>query len=122
MQNDGQNLHIKPHQHVSKNRAKIHDFGAKGVPKFSRSAPKAILEASRFPGPQKVSAPDAFFEPFGDNCAILAAIGPSWAPRGFQNRAFWHQVLSKTMKMMSKGRSQKKIEILIKNRSENVSF
>ena len=50
-----------------------------------RNAPKAVLEASRFPGPQKVSAPDAFFEPFGDTCAILAAIlRPAGRQRGPQ--------------------------------------
>ena len=29
--------------------------------------------------------------------------GPSWAPRGSQNRAFWHQVVPKSIKMTSRG-------------------
>ena len=62
------------HQHSSK----IHPKSTKMVP---RNAPKVILEASRFPGPQKVSAPDVFFEAFGDTCAILGAI---WCPAGRQ--------------------------------------
>jgi len=53
-----------------------------------RSVPKAILEASRFPGPQKVSASDAFFETFGATWAILGAIwailGAIWTPAGRQ--------------------------------------
>ena len=46
-----------------------------------RNAPKVILEASRFPGPQKVSAADAFFEPFGATWTILDAF---WGPAGRQ--------------------------------------
>ena len=64
-----------------------------------RNAPKVVLEASRFPGPQKVSAPDAFFEPFGDTCAILAAIlRPAGRQRGPQIEHFGiksHQSLKK---------------------------
>ena len=36
-------------------------------------------------------------------------LGPSWAPRGSQNPAFWHQVVPKSIKMMSRGGSQKKV-------------
>ena len=43
-----------------------------------RSVPKAILGASRVEDPQKVSAPDVFFEAFGATWAILGAIlGPA---------------------------------------------
>ena len=41
-----------------------------------RSAPKAIFVASRVEDPQKVSAPDAFFEAFGATYAIVVAERP----------------------------------------------
>ena len=40
-------------------------------------------------------------------------LGPSWAPRGSQNRAFWHQVATKVGKMMSRKGCLKKLEILM---------
>ena len=39
--------------------------------------------------------------------------GPSWAPRGSPNRAFWHQVAPKSQKMRPRMRHQKIYEILI---------
>ena len=39
-----------------------------------------------------------------------------------QIQVFWHQAFSKTIKVMSRGRSQKHFGIWIQNRSENVSF
>ena len=40
-------------------------------------------------------------------------LGPSWAPRGSQNRAFWHQVVPKSQKMRPRMRHQKIYEHLI---------
>ena len=39
--------------------------------------------------------------------------GTSWAPRGSQNRPFWHQVAPKTQKMSPRMRHQKMYENLI---------
>ena len=56
--------------------------------KVPRNTPNENLEASRFWGSQKVSAPDAFFRPFGAAWAILADLwDPSksgWAPKTAQ--------------------------------------
>ena len=35
--------------------------------------------------------------------------GPSWAPRGSPNLAFWHQVASKSQKITSRMRHQKRV-------------
>ena len=51
-----------------------------------------------------------------------AMLGRSWEPRGSPNRVFWHQVVSKSVEMMSGGGSQKKLELFIKICLENVSF
>ena len=40
-------------------------------------------------------------------------LGPSWAPRGSQNRPFWPQVAPKTQKMSPRMRHQKMYENLI---------
>ena len=78
MQKDGQKLCITHHQNVAKNRAEIHNLGAKGVPKsvriVSRSAPKAILEASRFWDPQKMPTPAARHIHLGTIWVILGAV------------------------------------------------
>ena len=39
--------------------------------------------------------------------------GPSWAPRGAQNRAFGRQGVPKAAKIASKKRSKKKLDFLI---------
>ena len=84
-----------------------------------RSAPKATLEG----GPQNGGRVKMKMEAFGCHLAHFGQhVGTQLAAKGLQNQAFWHQVLPKTIKMMSKGRSQKNLEILIQNRSENVSF
>ena len=63
----------------------------------------------------------SFWEPFwrhlGDFGRPLADfgrdLGPSWAPRGSQNRPFWPQVAPKTQKMSPRMRHQKMYENLI---------
>ena len=40
-------------------------------------------------------------------------LGPSWAPRGSQNRPFWHQVAPNSQKMNPRMRHQQMYEILI---------
>ena len=105
MQNDGQKLCIKHHQHVTKKRAEIHDVGAKGIPKstkiVSRSAPKAVLEASRSWDPQKVPTPAARHIRLGTIWVILGAVlatagrqaipkSSVLAPGMRQNLKIWH--------------------------------
>ena len=59
----------------------------------------------------------AFWRHLGDFGRPLADfgrhLGPSWAPRGSQNRSFWHQVAPKTQKMSPRMRHQKMYENLI---------
>ena len=102
----------KTHQ----NSSKIHPKSTEMVP---RSVPKPSSEISR----QNKFALLSFFLHFGATWTILGAIlGPSWAPRGSQNRAFWHQDAPKCRKMRSRMRHQKRYEFLIKFRLENVRF
>ena len=55
-------------------------------------------------------------------CDFGRHFGPSWAPRGSQNRAFWYQDAPRCQKMRSRMRHQKKDEFLIEFRSEHVRF
>ena len=59
----------------------------------------------------------AFWRHLGDFGRPLADfgrdLGPSWAPRGSQNRPFWPQVAPKTQKMSPRMRHQKIYENLI---------
>ena len=57
--------------------------------------------------PQQISGLDAFLKAFVTAWAILGG------PRGSPNRAFWHQVVPKSIKIMSRGYSQKKIRFFI---------
>ena len=61
----------------------------------------------------------AFWRPLRDFGRHLV---PSWAPRGSQNRAFWHQDAPKWQKMTSRMRHQKKYEFSIEFLSENMRF
>ena len=74
---------LKSNQHVSKNRTKIKDFGAMGVPKSTkmvpRSAPKVTLEISHEKGQPGTKNCEAFWRHLGDFGRHLVA---SWAPRG----------------------------------------
>ena len=78
MKNDGRKLYKKSSSTCIENQTKIHDFGAKGVPKsiqnVSRSAPKAILEANRFWDLQKVPTPAARHVHLGTIWVILGAV------------------------------------------------
>ena len=69
---------LKSNQNVSKNRTKIKDFGAMGVPKSTkmvpRSAPKATLGASRLEVAKKGAAASYKFEIIGATWEILGAI------------------------------------------------
>ena len=53
---------------------------------------------------------DPFWHHLGD---FGRHFGTSWAPRGSQNRPFWHQVAPKTQKMSPRMRHQKMHENLI---------
>ena len=96
------NLIAKMFQKCIKHAAKIHTNSFRIHPKSTkmmpRSAPKATLGASRF----HELPPKKFLVPFWSNLGELARhFVPSWAPRGSQNQAFWHQVALKSQKMTS---------------------
>ena len=96
------NLIAKMFQKCIKHAAKIHTNSFRIHPKSTkmmpRSAPKATLGASRF----HELPPNKFLVPFWSNLGDLARhFMPSWAPRGSQNQAFWHQVALKSQKMTS---------------------
>ena len=66
---------MKKHENSGLEAPKLHQKSTKMVP---RSAPKAILEASRFWEPQKVPTP----RPFGYHLGDLGRhFGHHWAPR-----------------------------------------
>ena len=101
---------------VSTNHAKIMILEPRGGGKINqivaRRTPKAILEASRFWDPQKVSTPgarhtllDTIWPILG---AILGTIGRQGVPK---NRQFWHQDAPKSQNMTSKMRHRKKFEV-----------
>ena len=75
-----------------------------------RSSPKAISEMNPEKGVTIKMKMAAFWRHLGD---FGRHLGPSWAPRGSQNRAFWHQVAPKSQKMRPRMRHQKIYEILI---------
>ena len=86
---------IKNNAQIDTNSSKIRPKSTKMVP---RRVPKAILRASRF----HVLPPKKFLVPFWSNLGDVARhFVPSWAPRGSQNQAFWHQVALKSQKMTS---------------------
>ena len=86
---------IKNNAQIDTNSSKIRPKSTKMVP---RRVPKAILRASRF----HVLPPTKFLVPFWSNSDDVAwHFVPSWAPRGSQNQAFWHQVALKSQKMTS---------------------
>ena len=91
-----------------------------------RSGPKATLGASWFEVAKKGATSFhvlcffwAFWRHLGD---FGRHFGPSWAPRGSQNRAFWNQDALKCRKMRLRMRHKKKHEFLIEFRSKNVRF
>ena len=101
---------------LHQNSSKIHPKSTKMVP---RNAPKVILEASWLRGVRgKLNFSDLWCH-LGDFGRHLV---PSWAPRGSQNLAFWHQDAPKCRKMRSRMRHQKKYEFLIEFKSGNVRF
>ena len=107
IQNSSQK-HQKPIQNHSKS--------TKMVP---GSVPKTTSRASRF----HVFPPNKFLEPFWRHLGDVGRhLVPSWAPRGSQNREFWHQDAPKSQKMTSRMRHPKKYEMLIGFLSENMRF
>ena len=74
------------------------------------------LEISHEKGQRGTENCEAFWRHLGDFGRHLV---PSWAPRGSQNRAFWHQEASKVGKMRSRKGSQKKRDLLSEFWSEN---
>ena len=85
--------------------------GPKMVP---RNAPNVILEAGRFQerleGGTKTRFIDAFWHHLGD---FGRHFGPSWAPRGSQNRVLGRQGVPKVAKIASKKRPKEKLDFLI---------
>ena len=64
-----------------------------------RSAPKTIFVASRVEDPQKVSAPDVFFEAFG---AVWVILDASCNPSGCQGGPKIEQLGNKTRQNIEK--------------------
>ena len=71
---------------MSKNHAKIDDFGATGVPKSTemvpRSAPKVTLEISHEKDERGTKNCEAFLDNFGDFGRHLGQLGAKWRPKG----------------------------------------
>ena len=108
---------------MSKNHAKINDFGTTGLPKSTRmvprSAPKVTLEINHEKSKRITKNCEAFWRHLGDfGCHLVS----SWAPRGSQNREFWHQDAPKSEKMTSKIRHLEKYEFLLDVLLENLRF
>ena len=99
-----------------KRGVKIHQKSKEMVP---RTAPESTLEVGHEKGERGKQNCEAFWHHLGDFGRHLV---PSWAPRGSQNREFWHQDAPKSQKMTSRMRHQKKYEILIEFLLENVRF
>ena len=83
---------IGPKRKCEENHAKICDFEARGSqnqPKWCPGAlQKGTLEISHEKGQPGTKNCEAFWRHLGDfGCHLVS----SWAPRGSQNRAFWHQ-------------------------------
>ena len=96
-------------------------FGTSWAPRGSQNRPFWHQVAPTFLSYGKGGYHQSFWEPFwrhlGDFGRPLADfgrdLGPSWAPRGSQNRPFWPQVAPKTQKMSPRMRHQKMYENLI---------
>ena len=98
---------IKNDAQIRENSSQIHPKLVKMVP---QSVPKVILEASR----RSVIRPGVFGDHLWRHLGDFGRhFGPSWAPRGSQNRAFGRQGVPKAAKIASKKRSKKKLDFLI---------
>ena len=109
------------------NYTKFHRKSRKFHPKSTKMVPqersKSDLGSKAFPERFLVPPSYAFLVGFWRHLDDLGRfLGTSWAPRGSQNRAFWHQDAPKCRNMRSRMRHQKKYEFLIGFRSENVRF
>ena len=84
---------------------------------------KSDIGSKSFSRATKSERPGCFFWAFWrDLRDFWRHLVPSWAPRGSQNRAFWHQDAPKRQKMTSRMRHQKKYEFSIEFLSENMRF
>ena len=126
MQSDGQNLYLKSHQHVSKNRTKIQRFGATGGqnrPNGAQESSESDLGSKSVLGPPKNANARCAAHAFGYHMGDLGRhFEHRWPPRGSQNQQFWHQVALKFQKMTSRMRHQKKLASLIEFCRKNMRF
>ena len=95
-------------------------FWRQGGPKIDQNGAQ---ESSERDLGSKAVPGTKFWKHFWRHLADLSAIlVPSWAPRGSQIRAFWHQVATKVGKMMSRKGCWKKLEISMEFWFENGGF
>ena len=92
------------HPKSIKNDAKIRSNPSKSTNMLPKCPSKAIPKTNRCHGVRVTKFLGAFVCHLGD---FGCYFGPSWAPRGSQNQAFWHQVANKSTKMRSRRGSQK---------------
>ena len=121
------NLSQEMHRKFNQTDAKILQLSSKTHPKSTkivpRSAPEAILEGGRLQNGSWEAPSYAFLVGFWHHLDDFGRhLDSSWAPRGSQNRAFWHQDAPKSRKMRSQKGCQKKLQILIGILMENVRF
>ena len=84
--------------------------GSQNRPFWHQVAPKNQRKKLSRKSATVFCARAAFWRHLGD---FGRHLGPSWAPRGSQNRPFWPQVAPKTQKMSPRMRHQKMYENLI---------
>ena len=84
--------------------------GSQNRPFWHQVAPKNQRKKLSRKSATVFCARAAFWHHLGD---FGRHFGTSWAPRGSQNRVFWHQVTPKSKKMRPRVRHQKIDDILI---------
>ena len=113
-------MDTKIHQHLCKNQPS-------GTPNPSEMVRRNAFNVIMGKGPlQDPPGGGAYWRVqrlLGTAWLILSAIwDPSWAPRGSQNQAFWHQDARKLRKLTSRRRHDKKYGFFIVFLTENTLF
>ena len=117
------NGYLKSHEYVSKIMEKSMELVPRGSQNLPKWCPGALPKQPWKQVGPRLSLADTFWMLSESTWTILDAIlGPSWAPRGSQNQAFWHQVVPKSQKLIARMGYQKKHDLSIESSSENVRF
>ena len=113
----------KIHPKSIKNPSKIDQSGAQERQNRQNDVQERILEKGPFQDPPGGGRVQARTAPLGRHLGDFGRhFGHRWAPRGSQNRAFWHQEASKVGKMKSRMRHQKEYEFSLEFILKNVRF